>query len=133
MVKAIRRCHFNPLSSCEERPHKIRISNALKDFNPLSSCEERLRVQRKLIKKAQFQSTLLMRGETKIKEALDELEHFNPLSSCEERLQPLTSLIITSRFQSTLLMRGETCGKIHIFNHMLFQSTLLMRGETRSD
>ena len=101
-------------------------------FNPLPSCEGRRRKRKALDDPAAFQSTPLMRGETKA--ALADINrqlisihsphargdplgighvlfspHFNPLPSCEGRLaahpRPIRAAAL---FQSTPLMRGET-------------------------
>ena len=64
--RSITRSHFNPRSSCEERPcsHSDKPQVAV-DFNPRSSCEERP-VPLSIVTpfQALFQSTLLMRGAT---------------------------------------------------------------------
>ena len=56
--------HFNPRSSCEERPPpRVSSASGSSDFNPRSSCEERHRRRRGAACR----------------------RHFNPRSSCEER------------------------------------------------
>ena len=100
--------HFNPRSSCEERPTSWRCGTHFYHFNPRSSCEER---QRRL-------SLTWQRA------------HFNPRSSCEERLKIMNKKADDCKFQSTLLMRGATCGRTVRWRIALFQSTLLMRGAT---
>ena len=56
-----------------------------------------------------FQSTPLMRGETRLCSLPQQsLVHFNPLPSCEGRLIAGSAMMRTRRFQSTPLMRGET-------------------------
>ena len=58
--------NFNPRSSCEERPSRIHIGSGMRHyFNPRSSCEER---------RCRRNPPL-------------HCPHFNPRSSCEERLQ----------------------------------------------
>ena len=56
-----------------------------------------------------FQSTPLMRGETKKRHMrrAGKLD-FNPLPSCEGRRIGTPTIAVTSAFQSTPLMRGET-------------------------
>ena len=67
----------------------------------------RLFVQRR----AEFQSTPLMRGETCPPcGRLAAAEHFNPLPSCEGRPSLQRIKMKSSKFQSTPLMRGETRG-----------------------
>ena len=61
--RALRDIYFNPRSSCEERPHAILIHRRGKHFNPRSSCEER-------------PLTLCLTRTA---------SNFNPRSSCEER------------------------------------------------
>ena len=58
---------------------------------------------------AKFQSTPLMRGETRRRNTQNPyFLNFNPLPSCEGRLECSTSSSAVSEFQSTPLMRGET-------------------------
>ena len=86
-------CHFNPRSSCEERPNG-RFSRAMRVyyFNPRSSCEERRPVPSASRHSMRFQSTLLMRGATRRPIRVHKLErNFNPRSSCEERLAMVAS------------------------------------------
>ena len=78
-----------------------------------------------------FQSTPLMRGETRVRALRDLLlRHFNPLPSCEGRRNRLTAWLRRTRFQSTPLMRGETDFLGGFKRNSAFQSTPLMRGET---
>ena len=80
--------HFNPRSSCEERLSAFAMaSQAALDFNPRSSCEERRAAVMRFWAVSKFQSTLLMRGATRVP-------------------QPIHR--VSSSFQSTLLMRGAT-------------------------
>ena len=104
------------------------------NFNPLPSCEGRLRPPQNRLRFFQFQSTPLMRGETKVSPAETAVisdfnplpscegrlsidrgpkhrKHFNPLPSCEGRHLPFWYMSSTFKFQSTPLMRGETTGK----------------------
>ena len=78
-------------------------------FNPLPSCEGRPEDKNTGLRAIAFQSTPLMRGETRI-------------SFCH--------CWNTSRFQSTPLMRGETKSFALTATVRVFQSTPLMRGET---
>ena len=100
--------YFNPRSSCEERlvstnhtienpiisihaPHArsdkvkpiIIMGNIY--FNPRSSCEERLAPVNNGAQTVLFQSTLLMRGATRLHRLRLRRRYFNPRSSCEER------------------------------------------------
>ena len=110
---------------------QISIKHALSNFNPLPSCEGRrvlfvrsvilkifqstplMRGETKGLKRARmtraFQSTPLMRGETySTSKAAADAYNFNPLPSCEGRLLPIPFFCTTLKFQSTPLMRGET-------------------------
>ena len=78
---------FNPLPSCEGRPHRTAHRFTSSHFNPLPSCEGRPADSRKAVAVQVFQSTPLIRGET--------------FASASTRA---TSTL----FQSTPLMRGET-------------------------
>ena len=123
------------------------------NFNPLPSCEGRRRVVYATSYTSIFQSTPLMRGETKSSLTLscaiaisihsphargDAVSYtprhtppyFNPLPSCEGR-QAVCSFFAWFRlFQSTPLMRGETHWRKLANLSQRFQSTPLMRGET---
>ena len=58
---------FNPRSSCEERLGDSAAHHALpQNFNPRSSCEERPSWASTTTSTGQFQSTLLMRGATRL-------------------------------------------------------------------
>ena len=102
-------CNFNPLPSCEGRPHVSSRHKRPTNFNPLPSCEGRPR-----------------RAGTWRAEA-----HFNPLPSCEGRRFCAAFFSPGKGFQSTPLMRGETGLRQHgSLAPIPFQSTPLMRGET---
>ena len=79
-------------------------------FNPLPSCEGRRWPNLTGSRTTAFQSTPLMRGETRPRRLVVRRErYFNPLPSCEGRPCGQTSIIAASPvFQSTPLMRGET-------------------------
>ena len=100
--------NFNPRSSCEERHCVGTTRRAIRHFNPRSSCEERLHADNTAVYQLTFQSTLLMRGATRVEKRLDDtarisihapharsddtdkitrttVNDFNPRSSCEER------------------------------------------------
>ena len=88
--------HFNPRSSCEERPYKPDFPRIDDNFNPRSSCEER-HFQRDIVRWAlKFQSTLLMRGAT----------------------QTYHQQSIPCQFQSTLLMRGATIAQAGVYERL---------------
>ena len=99
---------FNPLPSCEGRHDKRKYRRHLLYFNPLPSCEGRRRVVHTAGRRCEFQSTPLMRGETRYGELLPctafisihsphargdpkgrrqvwACANFNPLPSCEGR------------------------------------------------
>ena len=125
--------YFNPRSSCEERRLRHNGGSAGTYFNPRSSCEERLLLLllfhayfiisihapharsdmptvSGLAMRLTFQSTLLMRGATRMRETRSSRStHFNPRSSCEERrFDKRLHRLVWALFQSTLLMRGAT-------------------------
>ena len=79
-----------------------------------------------------FQSTPLMRGETKTQTGIGHALDFTPLPSCEGRPDRCADGRRLSKFQSTPLMRGETVVLVDLSLKLLFQSTPLMRGETLS-
>ena len=123
-------------------------------FNPRSSCEERLASGILGVMFDSFQSTLLMRGATRLSlYHASRDQDFNPRSSCEERPDDIalrTRIKISihapharsdaalkamykrdTEFQSTLLMRGATAiAAVAAAIYFVFQSTLLMRGAT---
>ena len=79
-----------------------------------------------------FQSTLPMRGATKIWiDTCSALLDFNPHSPCGERHNYKVSYTHKKSFQSTLPMRGATSTSRFMFPVIVaFQSTLPMRGAT---
>ena len=81
-----RRANFNPHSPCGERPCWNIRPNAGSYFNPHSPCEERLKPDLSVLKDMQFQSTLPLRGATRVTSGQTP-EH---------------------QFQSTLPLRGAT-------------------------
>jgi len=125
-------------------------------FNPLSPCGERLAKTRQNGCKAAFQSTLPVRGETRMQQSFLLVHiNFNPLSPCGERHDTLNDTIDYVGFQSTLPVRGETrVGRACKIRRLIsihspragrdlsvlmmldsssrFQSTLPVRGETYS-
>ena len=81
------RNHFNPLPSCEGRRGHHRRDAGKRHFNPLPSCEGRRDLMAKIVVDGLFQSTPLMRGETRrCISRREKRRHFNPLPSCEGRL-----------------------------------------------
>ena len=79
---------FNPLPSCEGRPVQVSRVTSSGYFNPLPSCEGRLFKLFVFYRRIKFQSTPLMRGETKRRYfAVFAKRNFNPLPSCEGRLK----------------------------------------------
>ena len=101
--------NFNPHSPCGERPKRSARRSSTCNFNPHSPCGERLNSAAPLLKPDLFQSTLPLRGATR----MDEL--------CRD----------TIKFQSTLPLRGATNGDRGKTNAEVFQSTLPLRGATR--
>ena len=112
---------------------RVPLLHPFRHFNPRSSCEERpLRVFG-VIATTKFQSTLLMRGATAMAiPSIFRCSYFNPRSSCEERLIIARVDKTDKQFQSTLLMRGATKILFRGMDDSIFQSTLLMRGATRA-
>ena len=167
--------HFNPLPSCEGRPFlqlsitkstiSIHSPHARGDlfalpcgfsrvyFNPLPSCEGRRNGDRFNRSARRFQSTPLMRGETRNDEpklsdlrisihsphargdgwevrVREYLTGFQSTPLMRGETECLTSILIIGQFQSTPLMRGETRSRLYVDRYKVFQSTPLMRGET---
>ena len=104
---------------------------ALVDFNPLPSCEGRR--NRASVKDTirKFQSTPLMRGETRRRNASRQKGRIS-IHSPHARGDARGWMMYRCRFlfQSTPLMRGETAVSEIAAGVDLFQSTPLMRGET---
>ena len=66
-------------------------------------------MEQRILACLKFQSTPLMRGETRgWCEWATLTTYFNPLPSCEGRHQDIQHLSVSHKFQSTPLMRGET-------------------------
>ena len=126
----------------------------IKHFNPLPSCEGRLWCATRCGTISTFQSTPLIRGETRKEHGEHEHQHIS-IHSPHARGDTSATMIrvANSQFQSTPLMRGETTAQQVIGNptfyfnplpscegrlsrnrrphiRTLFQSTPLMRGET---
>ena len=101
--------HFNPRSSCEERPPVVAalLLTAISIHAPHARSDSATSGCACFC--SEFQSTLLMRGATSVV----------GISQTEIAL-----------FQSTLLMRGATTLPRTLLRSWLFQSTLLMRGAT---
>ena len=55
-----------------------------------------------------FQSTPLIRGETRRHKRWKDRQNFNPLPSYEGRLKAISRIQGATEFQSTPLIRGET-------------------------
>ena len=103
--------HFNPRSSCEERPVRG-LESALGTL---------------------FQSTLLMRGATRRGgHGADARADFNPRSSCEERLDCGIHAAGPPNFNPRSSCEERRAGEAGQLSRILFQSTLLMRGATGS-
>ena len=123
--------HFNPRSSCEERPSasghigsaediSIHAPHARSDktgqnlratsknFNPRSSCEERRDLSREQQKVMLFQSTLLMRGATRRDFTQDSGQDISIHAPHARSDRAKAYQVISELFQSTLLMRGAT-------------------------
>ena len=98
-----------------DRPRCIRRSTH-NYFNPLPSCEGRLFHAIREKRRRLFQSTPLMRGETRIGWTIwPDRGHFNPLPSCEGRPGERNRCANDHEFQSTPLMRGETANGASCF------------------
>ncbi len=86
---------------------------AIEHFNPRSSCEERPLLFSRLSSAVSFQSTLLMRGATFapkliIRRALN----FNPRSSCEERPMAMHSASTCKNFNPRSSCEERLVGKL---------------------
>ena len=80
VIISIHAPHARSDSGRQSSPHRS------SHFNPRSSCEERPKQTRKETPTPKFQSTLLMRGATDSPIlSVRRVSHFNPRSSCEER------------------------------------------------
>ena len=124
---------FNPRSPCGERHRRSRKCSRCTNFNPRSPCGERLlsKVPSGII--TTFQSTLPMRGATRV--ILASYKFFcisihapHAGSDLKDACFPMAEI-----FQSTLPMRGAT---LQVSNRLIFvefQSTLPMRGATNCD
>ena len=122
-------------------------------FNPRSSCEERLAPVNNGAQTVLFQSTLLMRGATRLHHLRLRRRYFNPRSSCEERRAAVTPTCITARISIhapharsddrclpsaasiTNFNPRSSCEERRMAAYIQqackeFQSTLLMRGAT---
>ena len=100
------------------------------NFNPLPSCEGRPYVNTADPDHDQFQSTPLMRGETRAAPNLASARsNFNPLPSCEGRLSKSSLSSARSISIHSPHARGDFSGQF-LFPPDRFQSTPLMRGET---
>ena len=100
-------------------------------FNPRSSCEERLPCRFHAMPTFQFQSTLLMRGATRVSVITRSNSLFQSTLLMRGATSNLECCDFLAKFQSTLLMRGATTRR-HVIGmpYCAFQSTLLMRGAT---
>ena len=106
----VRRVHFNPRSSCEERQRSRRRARSSADFNPRSSCEERpaSKTSETNAKTSISIHAPHARSDHMVSTQEITLSDFNPRSSCEERLGVGRWSALQDSFQSTLLMRGAT-------------------------
>ena len=101
--------YFNPHSPCGERRTQRRFRIVPDDFNPHSPCGERLLFATPQVIAALFQSTLPLRGATRLRRPPRQVTmHFNPHSPCGERPVSQGWKAIEPRFQSTLPLRGAT-------------------------
>ena len=107
------RSHFNPRSSCEERPAidiQREAMQAISIHAPHARSDLRENVCRRKAEPISIHAPHARSDLTAATGKLDEHE-----------------------FQSTLLMRGATIARcLNLLDIILFQSTLLMRGATRS-
>ena len=85
--------HFNPRSSCEERPSGITARPSTRAFQSTLLMRGATSYQWGRCGSSTFQSTLLMRGATRSSHRLLTIStDFNPRSSCEERLKNLMDI-----------------------------------------
>ena len=122
--------NFNPRSSCEERRHFPERLAARRYFNPRSSCEERPMLCTASRRCANFNPRSSCEERRRWRALISTRWYFNPRSSCEERRGLGSASCTATEFQSTLLMRGATIAKTQFKFDGTFQSTLLMRGAT---
>ena len=122
--------NFNPRSSCEERRHFPESLAARRYFNPRSSCEERPMLCTASRRCANFNPRSSCEERRRWRALISTRWYFNPRSSCEERRGLGSASCTATEFQSTLLMRGATIAKTQFKFDGTFQSTLLMRGAT---
>ena len=94
-------------------------------FNPRSSCEERPDTCLSSIKVVKFQSTLRPSPHPSQSRTIS-------IHAPHARSDVVSEIIFIARpqFQSTLLMRGATTVTLTYIDDKTFQSTLLMRGAT---
>ena len=101
--------NFNPLPSYEGRLGRTSWALAKLNFNPLPSYEGRRRPRAAIKPESTFQSTPLIRGETRRASMKRRINtDFNPLPSYEGRRKAAMLSQATAAFQSTPLIRGET-------------------------
>ena len=101
--------HFNPRSSCEERPPRNTRSSPSINFNPRSSCEERPACKLPIVQhgRISIHAPHARSDRSDCDLGLIAMD-FNPRSSCEERQCVRYKPDPEPEFQSTLLMRGAT-------------------------
>ena len=80
--------HFNPRSSCEERPSATSTATEPSNFNPRSSCEERLATFNAISLPNYFNPRSSCEERLCRSRAAISFLYFNPRSSCEERHKP---------------------------------------------
>ena len=129
--------YFNPLSPCGERRWSNDNGGNIKRFQSTLPMRGETRVYKaKDNTPVEFQSTLPMRGETKRQERLHTIRaYFNPLSPCGERRRGRSDYIRFERISIHSPHAGRDLMMMGIlsFKIVSFQSTLPMRGETISN
>ena len=125
--------NFNPRSPCGERHPRRADRPCAAHFNPRSPCGERPDVAVVILAHGVFQSTLPLRGATRmIFEYFPMVDHFNPRSPCGERPDgrhhPHRACDFNPR--SPCGERPPACSTTGT-TPASFQSTLPLRGATR--
>ena len=118
--------YFNPRSPCGERRYDIILVAQFDNFNPRSPCGERLRCLVTNARPTQFQSTLPLRGATRLarcQKVYFTISIHAPLAGSDSCASLFP--VVYRLFQSTLPLRGATAAKTVMQARTgIFQSTL---------
>ena len=123
---------FNPRSSCEERHFQNDCRGIVQGISihaPHARSDLFIKIASRIL--STFQSTLLMRGATRmVHGSIECIRHFNPRSSCEERRYVMTEWEIEEISIHAPHARSDLMRTLEGYFISQFQSTLLMRGAT---